>query len=308
MSLPDGYLNYPHRSHGMDHERYDWSMLVKRKPVTWPAGARVALWITVALEWFPLDMSSTPFRIPGGMARAYPDYWDYTLRDYGNRVGVFRIMQVLDKLGIKASAAFNSALAERHPFLLEQVTKRGWEIIAHGVDMGHPHYGGMPREEEEALVAKSIETLRQASGQAVRGWWSPIKSQSENTADLAAAQGIDYICDWVNDDMPYLFRTSAGAIHCMPHPFEQDDQQMLITCRQSEAEFVAQVHDQFRCLDEEAREQGGRIMALCLHPWVSGQPYRIKALEAALAPIVASEATWVATGAEILDAFTANDD
>ena len=305
MSLPDDYLTYPHRSHGMDHERYDWSMLVKRKPVTWPGGARVALWITVALEWFPLDMTATPFRVPGGMSRPYPDYWDYTSRDYGNRVGVFRIMKLLDELGITASAAFNSALAERHPFLVEQVNKRGWEIIAHGVDMGHPHYGGMARGQEQELIASALETLRQASGQAVRGWLSPLKSQSENTAELAAAQGLDYICDWVNDDMPYPLATAAGTIHNMPHPFEQDDQQMMITCRQSETEFVAQVHDQFHCLDREAREQGGRIMALSLHPWVSGQPYRIKALEAALAPIVASDSVWVATGAEILDAFTA---
>ena len=305
MGLPDDYLKYPHRRPGMDHDRYDWSILFRRPKVSWPNGARVALWVVPALEWFPLDMPGQPFRVPGGLARPYPDYWNYTLRDYGSRVGIFRIMQVLDKLGIKASVAVNSALAERHPFLVEQINRRGWEIIAHGVDMGHLHHGGLAKDAEAKQVGEAVATLRRLSGQAVTGWLSPGKSESENTLDLVAAEGIEYVCDWVNDDLPYPLRTAHGTIHAMPHSFEIDDAQMLVHLHHTEDQFADQVRDQFDTLYQEAADQGGRIMAITLHPWVIGQPYRIKSLERALAHIMAQDGVWPATGAEILAAFKA---
>ncbi len=150
MSLGDEYLKYTKRRYGMDHDRYQWSILQKRKPVTWPGGAKVALWVVPALEFFPLDQSAKPFKAPGGMVTPYPDLRHYTLRDYGNRVGVFRVFEVLDGLGIKASVAVNSKVAERYPFLIHEIGRRGWEIIAHGVDMGRLHYGGMDEAEEAA--------------------------------------------------------------------------------------------------------------------------------------------------------------
>ena len=175
MSLPNDYAtNYPKRGHGMDHDRYAWSQLHERPAITWPNGARVALWVVTQLQWFPLDMKpGVP--VPAGMARPYPDYWDYTLRDYGNRIGVYRIFKVLDKLGIRTSVAMNSALAEMYPYLVGQVNQRGYELIANGLDMGHPHYGGMDRGEEAARIKEVLETLRGMSGQAVRGWLSPIR-------------------------------------------------------------------------------------------------------------------------------------
>ncbi len=303
MSLPDDYLVYPKRRYGMDHEWYEWSMLPRRKPVAWPNGARIALWVVPALEFFPLDQPAQPFRAPGGMVTPYPDLRHYTLRDYGNRVGIFRIMKLLDRLGITASVAVNSAVARRYPFLIEEVVRRGWEIIANGVDMGKLHYGGLDQEEEKALVAEALGTLREASGQPVTGWLSPAKSESMNTLDLVAAQGIEYVCDWVNDDMPYPITTKGGEIHSMPHAYELDDQTVIFQYRQSEVEFMEQVMDQFDMLYREAGEQGGRIMALSIHPWMSGQPHRIKALERALEHVMGHGGVWPATGAEILAAF-----
>ncbi|MDP6830818.1 MAG: polysaccharide deacetylase family protein [Alphaproteobacteria bacterium] len=302
MSLPDDYLKYPKRGHGMDHDRYTWSQLHERPNVAWPNGARVALWVVTQLQWFPMDMKPA-VPVPGGMARPYPDSWNYTLRDYGNRIGVFRLFKVLDKLGIKGSVAMNSALAEMVPYLVEQVNRRGWELIANGLDMGHPHHGDMDRDEEAALIRGVLETLRGLSGQPVRGWLSPIRSESMNTPDRVAAEGIDYICDWANDDMPYEFRTASGAIHNMPHAMEIDDQQVLITLRHTEQEYVDQLKDQFDCLYRESESKGGRIMAISLNPWVTGQAYRIKALEGALSYIMGHDGVWSATGSEILDAF-----
>ena len=304
MSLPDDYLEYPKRGHGMDHDRYTWSMLKDRPAVTWPNGARVALWVVTQLQWFPLDMKPA-IPVPAGMARPYPDSWNYTLRDYGNRIGVYRIFKVLDKLGIRSSVAINSALAEMYPYLLEQVVARDWEVIANGLDMGHPHHGDMDSQEEAALIKGVLETLRSISGQAVRGWLSPIRSESMNTPDLAAAEGIEYLCDWANDDMPYPFETASGTILNMPHTMELDDQQILITLRHTEQEYVDQLKDQFDCLYAESESSGGRIMAINLNPWVTGQAYRIKALEGALSYIMSHDCVWSATGAEILDTYKA---
>ncbi|MDP6708682.1 MAG: polysaccharide deacetylase family protein [Alphaproteobacteria bacterium] len=305
MALPDDYLVYPRRARGMDHDRYDWSTLPERDKVAWPDGARVALWVVVALEWFPLDQTGKPFVLPGGFNRPYPDYWNYTTRDYGNRNGIFRVMKVLDELGIRASAAMNSAVAERHPSLVAEVDKRGWEVVAHGVDMGRPLYGGMDAAEEEAVIAESVTTLRRLSGQAVTGWLSPGRSESFATPDLLAKHGLAYLLDWANDDLPYPMRTEAGEIFAMPHSHEIDDRLIMVQNHHSEDSFEQQIKDQFDTLYAEAETGGGRVLAISLHPWVIGQPFRIKSLARALAHVMGHDGVWPATGAEILEAFKA---
>ena len=305
MSLPDDYLNYPLRRYGMDHDRYDWSMLPERRPVVWPGQARVALWVVPALEWFPLNMGGLPFKPPGAMQTAYPDLRHYTLRDYGNRVGIFRIMKALEKHGIRPSVAVNAAVALRYPALIKECTQRGWEIMANGLDMDHLHHGGLAADEEKKLIDTTLDVLRQASGQAVRGWLSPAKSESAATLDLLGAAGLDYVCDWVNDDMPYAMRTASGPIHAMPHPIDMDDYTILVQNHHTEDDFRDQLCDQFDVLYKESASQGGRVMAISLHPWVIGQPYRMRALEEALAHIMRHQGVWAATGSEILDAWKA---
>jgi peptidoglycan/xylan/chitin deacetylase (PgdA/CDA1 family) len=294
--LPDEYLEYPKRRYGMDHDRYEWSILPRRKSVAWPGGARIALWVTVSLQWFPLDMKGQPFKPPGALQTAYPDLRHYTLRDYGNRVGIFRVMKALERHAIRASAAMNSALAVRYPSLLKEVVSRNWEIIAHGVDMDHLHYDGMT--DEQGLISRTLNALPK-----VRGWLSPAKSESRQTLELLAGAGVEYVCDWVNDDMPYPVKAAGKTLFAMPHSADIDDYQILVNNHHTEDEFRDQLIDQFEVLDQESRTQGGRIMALSLHPWVIGQPYRIGALESALAHIMRQPGVWAATGAEILDAW-----
>jgi len=296
--ISDDYLKYPKRRHGMDHDRYAWSVLNKREKIKWPGGHRIALWVTVALEWFPLDMKGQPFKPPGALQTAYPDLRHYTLRDYGNRVGIFRVMKALERHGIRASVAVNAAVAARYPALLKELISRSWEILGHGLDMDHLHYEGMG--DEKALIQKSLQILPK-----VRGWLSPAKSESHQTLDLLAAEGIDYVCDWVNDDMPYEIRTTAKNLFSMPHSSDIDDYAILVNNHHDEDEYRDQLTDQFDLLYGEAATQGGRIMAISLHPWVIGQPYRIGALESALAHIMRHPGVWPATGAEILDAWKA---
>ncbi len=303
MSLPDDYLSYPLRRHGMDQDRYDWAMAPERKPIAWPGGARIALWVVPALEFFPLDQPAQPFRAPGGMVTPYPDLRHYTLRDYGNRVGVFRVFKALDRLGIKATVAINAKVAERYPFLVGEVTRRGWEVMAYGVDMGRLHYGGMAIGEETAQVEDALAIVRAASGQPVTGWLSPAKSQSMNTLDLIAARGIEYVADWIGDDMPFPLRTESGEITSLPLSHEIDDQTIMHHYQHSEAQFLEAVRDQFDVLYRESSPEDGRLMTLAIHPWMSGQPHRIGFLERALEHLIGHDGVWTATGAEIVEAY-----
>jgi peptidoglycan/xylan/chitin deacetylase (PgdA/CDA1 family) len=300
VSLPSSYFDYPYRRPGMDHDRYSYSNLFNRKPVVWPDQARVALWIVPTLEFFPLDMAPKGVKPPGGLERPYPDYWNYTLRDYGNRVGFARVFRALESRGLKVSVPMSARLAERYPHVLDEVNRLGFELVAHGIDMNHIHTTGVGREVEQDLVDRSLFTLRRLSGQPVKGWYSPAYSETHNTLDLVAAAGCDYVCDWVNDDLPYPLRTKTGHLHSMPHAYEISDLQLFHFYKYKPAQFVEQVMDHFELLYREAATGGGRIVALSLRPWISGVPHRIGAVEQVLDLMLRHGGVWSATGAEIL--------
>lgn len=307
MPLDPEHLAYPNRRYGMDHDRYAWSMLKDRPPVAWPGAAPLALWVSIAVEVFPLDQQGKPFRLPGGMVTPYPDLRHYSLRDYGARVGVWRILDLLDRLGLPATWLVNGRAAERYPYLLRALAARpGDEIAAHGWDMDHPHHGGQPEAEERALVGRTLSTLTEATGRAVRGWVSPGRSESAATPELLADAGVTWFGDWINDDMPYAFRTRAGPLTAMPLTVDLDDRQVLVEQRHAEADFVDQLADQARYLRREAAAGGGRILSLSLHPWVIGQPHRIGALESALERILAAGGVWAATASQIEAAWKAS--
>ena len=305
MTVGKDYLRYANRRAAMDHERYGRDNVFARAPLVWPGGARVALWLMPLVEFFPLDMPLNA--VPGGMTRPYPDYWNYTLRDYGNRVGIYRILRALDARGLKASVAFNAAAAARDRFLLDQVMRRGWEVVAMGLDMGRIHHGGVARPTEAGWVAEAVDTLRRLTGAPIAGWLSPALSESFDTPDLVAAAGIEYLCDWMNDDLPYWFsvRQPAGAarIVAMPHGHEISDLKLIGDYGHTAAQYAEQVIGYFDFLYREAGQHGGRILALPLRPWLIGVPHRIAALERILDHVGGRDGVWPATGAEILAAW-----
>ena len=305
MALDPEFLEYPRRGYGMDHDRYDWSMLSDRKPVTWPGGKRLALWVNVCLQFFPLDQQGKPFAPPGGMTMPYPDLRHFTLRDYGNRVGIFRFLKAFERYGVTPTFSVNSALAERNHYLMHILRDRGNEISCHGWHMDAPHYGGQDPDEERALVEKSLTTLRELSGQEVTGWLSPSRNESPITPELLAANGIEYFSDWVNDDMPYKFRTDKGPLWAMPLSTELEDRFILMNNLHSEASYVQQICDACDYLRNEADNGGGRILALNIHPWMLGQPHRIGKLEQVLDYVTGQDGVWSASAAEILAAFRA---
>ena len=304
--LPQSYFEYPWRRKGLDHERFPHRNLPHMAPVVWPGKARVALWVAVHMGHFPMDMSLKPFTATGGMERPYPSYWDYTQRDYGNRIGVYRLMKALDARGLKATALMSSVLAKRYPALMSEIKASDWEVAAAGVDMGKIHHGGLPEAEERALVKEAVDTLRGAFGSKVRGWHSPAHSQSMRTLDLVAGAGLDYVTDWINDDMPYEMTTSAGSLTAMPLAWDMSDQRLLFQQHMATEDFIDQVKRAFKVLYAEAASTGGgRILTLTLTPWLMGQPHRIKALGGLLDHLLSHVGVWPGTGAEIVDAWRA---
>ena len=305
MSLPQTYLEYPRRGRGMDHDRFDYASLFKREPVRWPGDARVALVVVPVLEWFPLDMNPSQMLVKavGGMERPYPDYWNYTTRDYGTRVGVYRIFKVLEELGLPASVAINSQLALRHPFLLREITRRNWEVVGQGLDMSHVAHGKTPEAQESQWISSALAQLRQASGQPVRGWLSPMQSESHATLDLLSENGVDYTLDWNIDDLPVRLNARAGAVYGVPYALDVNDRQSLLDFNLSNSDYVEQLVDAFTTLWKEAGDFGGRVMAVSAHSWLSGQAHRIRAFREALQVMRSHAGVWPATYSQMLDAY-----
>jgi len=304
MSLSDDYLQYPQRSYGMDHERYSWSMLADRKSVQWPDAKQLALWVNVNLQFYPMNQRGVPFAVPGGMTMPYPDLRHYSLRDYGNRVGLFRILKALDRFNITPSFAVNSRLLERTPYLVGLLRERGNEILGHGLHMDALHYGGQDESEERAQISESLDCLRELTQQSVTGWLSPVRSESENTPDLLAEHGIRYFADWVNDDMPYEFKTRAGSLIAMPLSNEVEDRFVIVSNQHSEASWAEQVDDAANYLLAEAQASGGRILGLNIHPWLLGHAHRIKFFEDVLASLSTNPLVWSASPSAILETWS----
>ena len=303
MSLDPTYLDYAKRRLGYDHDLYPYEMLPKRAPIAWPDGKTVATWIVVSLEWFPITPEDKPFRAPGHMQTAYPDYRHYTAREYGTRVGFYRLLDAFAKAGVRVSVAANSAIAERYPSIIRDIVAAGHEIIAHSTDMNGTIASGLPLEEERALIASSLDTFERVAGFRPRGWHSIARSQSFNTVPLLKDLGVAYCVDWANDEMPWAF---ANGLVNVPLNHELSDRQILNVQQQSVDSYAEQILDAHDWLSAEASTQGGgRLLPLHLTPYIIGLPYRMDAFEALLAELAARPQTWFATGGDVLDRFNA---
>jgi allantoinase len=302
VALDPSYLEYPHRRKGYDHDLYEWSCIFSRKPVQWPDGKGVAVWVCVSLEWFPMTPSDKPFRAPGHMVTPYPDYRHYTAREYGTRVGFYRLLDAFKKVGVKASIATNAAIAERYPQIIRDIVAEGHEIIAHSTDMNGTIATGLPEQDERALIQKSLATLEAVAGKRPSGWHSIARSQSWNTPKLLAEAGLTYMCDWVNDELPYRFKN--GLIN-LPLNHELSDRQIITVQQQSADSYAQQMQDAFDWLATESAKHGGRVLPLHITPYIMALPYRIGAFEKLLTHLAAQPAAWFATGEQIVASWQA---
>jgi allantoinase len=297
MTLDAAYLDYPNRRYGYDHTIYPWSALHQRAPIVWPCQKSVAVWICVSLEYFPLTPNDTPFRAPGHMQTAYPDYRHYTARDYGTRIGLYRLLDVFKALNIRASFATNAAIAERYPQIIADIIADAHEIIAHSTDMNGTIATGITEADERLLIQNSVATLHKTSGVRPTGWHSIARSQSWHTPDLLSEAGLSYCCDWVNDEMPY--RLNNGLIN-LPLNHELSDRQIITTQQHSIESYATQITDAYTWLEQEAVHYGGRMLPLHITPYIIGLPYRIDGFATLLATLAKKPTAWFATGHDIV--------
>lgn len=305
MSLDPSYLEYPKRRRGMDHDYYPYSNFFERKPLQWPNAKKLLIWPVISLEYFPMIPKDDPFRAPGHMQTAYPDYRHYTAREYGTRIGIYRLLGAFEKVGAKISVATNSVIAERYPELIADILSGGHEIIAHSTDMNGTIAGGMDEADEKALITDSLDALEKATGARPRGWLSIARSQSFNTAKLLTEAGIDYMCDWANDELPYAFHTQAGPIRNLPLNHELSDRQIINVQQQSIDSYAQQMTDAADWLVREAEQFGGRMMPMHLTPYIMGLPYRIGAFETLIAGLARRPDIGFARGDTIIDNWSA---
>lgn len=286
----------------MDNPYYDWSPISSRPPLRWANDARVALCVIVSLEtmeWLPPKGSFIP---PSALIQkaypAIPDLHEVSPHEYGNRVGVFRVMRVLDKYGIKGTAALDAGIAEGYPFIIRQCQQRGWEFIGHGLSFSRMITERMSDEREH--IRRSLDALKRATGQFPAGWVGADYGESTRTVGLLAEMGVRYVCDWPNDEQPYRMKVPAGQMVSLPVMLDLDE---VLTHRMRGIpiwRWSQMVTEAFDRLYQDGAASG-RVLVLNLHPYLIGQPCRIKYLDEALGYIMRREGVWAATGSEIVD-------
>jgi allantoinase len=290
------------RRPGMDNPYYAYAPLPARPRLRWPSGARVAFWVLLHLEYWELDPPKEAVRDPrfvSEFGNFFPDYRTWSQREYGNRVGIFRILEVLDRYGIKATVAAGSAACVRYPALIAEFSRRGYELVAHGTHATRLISSRMSEAEERQFIGEAIQAVARATGKLPRGWLGQDHGESARTPRLLAEAGMDYLLDWANDDQPYAMRVGAPLI-AIPNQVEWDDVQLFWLRRVDSWRYPALVGEAIEVLHQEG-EQSGRSFGLSLHPWLFGMAHRIRYLDEALGRITAHRGLWQATACEIAD-------
>jgi allantoinase len=283
-----------------DPQLYDYLPYDERRPkIRWPNGARVAFWVAPNIEFYELNPPKNPTR--ASWPRPLPDVQNYSNRDYGNRAGFQRMLEAMDRCGVRGSVSLNVAVCDHHPEIIEECAKRGWEFYSHGT-YNTRYMFNMSEDQERELIQDSIDTIRKHTGQKLDGWLSPALSYTERTLDLVAEMGLIYVCDLFHDDQPAPLKIASGRLASIPYSLEMNDFISLVVNLVSPRRYGEILKRQFDRLYAEG-EDSGTVMCIPLHPYLVGQPYRIKAFEEALSYITRHDKVWLATGREIARHF-----
>lgn len=285
-----------------EHDRFPYSAIVDRPRLHWPNGARIAVWVIPNIEHFLFDRPSSS--IIQSTTGFVPDVLNYSWRDYGVRVGIWRLMDVLEKYGVKGTVALNADVCRRYPRIIEAGRALGWEWMGHGTN-NSTVINGQSEDEERHLITGVLDTIEASTGARPRGWLSPALTESHRTLDILAAAGIRYVANWVNDEQPYRMRVASGEMLSLPYSVELNDYTAFLEQGLSGEDFARAIRDQFDVLYEDGAKTG-RVMAICLHPFLIGHPHRSKHFAEALAHITSRRDVWLATGGEIANWYNGN--
>lgn len=283
----------------MTNPLYDYSAIVGRPPLTLPGGASLAVWFAVAVEHYPFGRPS--LSMAPHTAELVPDPINYAWRDYGNRVGAFRLMDVLGAAEVPVTAITNSDACEHHPALIEAAVEHGWRWVAHGANQATWQVG-LERDAELAVVGEVTATIERATGQRPVGWLGPGLTATMHTSDVLAELGYRYTLDWASDDQPFWMNVAAGRLASIPYSRELNDLPAFALYHQTGPQFAESILD---AVDQMLSESAGsgRVLGIGLHPFLVGQPWRAIHLARALEALRAREGVWLTTSDAICDWF-----
>lgn len=285
-----------------DPELYDYSPYRGRARIAWPGGKSIAVWVAPNLEFYEIDPPANPHR--KSWARPHPDVVGYGHRDYANRVGHWRMAEAMERHGFKGSVSLSVALCQHHPEVVEHANQLGWEFFSHGIYNTRYTYG-MDEAQERAIIEDSIRTVREATGQSIKGWLAPALTHTERTFDLLGEYGFTYTCDLYHDDQPAPVKVKTGRLVSMPYSLEVNDHYGFFIYNMSPRQYADALIRQFERLAREG-EQSGTVMCIPLHSYLIGQPHRIGAFEEVLRHIAADPRCWITRAGDIADYFIAN--
>lgn len=292
-------------SAGMDHAHYPFRRLPDAPRFTWPGGARIAFTVTLMLDVWEVDPPEGASRDPrmvSPLGNFFPDWLTWSQREYGARVGIFRVLEVLDTFAITPSVALGAAAVTRYPELIDELLRRRAGFMAHGTFATRRIASPMTEADERALIVAGCDAVRAAAGTAPAGWCGQDFGESARTPALLAEAGFAYATDWANDDRPYLLGPYAGrSLLALPPQPEWNDLECMALRRVSPAVWADSVADGFAFLHDE----GGATFNLTLHPFVAGQAHRIRYLREALARVLGRPGIWRATTDEVAAAARA---
>ncbi len=282
------------------HNRYDYAPITARAPFTWPQGNGLAVYLGINLEHFAFGEGLGAELAPGG---PQPDVLNYAWRDYGNRVGAWRLLDMLDTLDLPATVLVNSAMYDYAPELIAAHSKRGDEIAGHGRSNSE-RQSTLDEAGEAALIAEATAAITSAEGKPPAGWLSPWIAESRLTPDLLREAGYSYTMNWCMDDQPVWMRTRNGALLSLPYPQEVNDIPAIVARKDSPADFADLIIDTF----DEMLEQSTRqplVMGIALHPYIVGQPARLRHLRRALRHISGRrDDIWLTQAGAIAESFS----
>jgi allantoinase len=285
-------------------ERCDYSAIVDRPPLKLPGGARVAFWTIVNYEVWDIarPMARQVLPAPTGVP-LMPDVVHWAWHEYGMRVGCWRFFELFQRLGIRPTLAANARICEDYPRVAEEAKKNGWEFMGHAYEQMPIH----KVDDQAAMIKRSMDVIERFTGKRPVGWLGPGLTQTLDTPELLAAAGVKYIGDWVYDDEPTFIGTAKGPLVTLPYTIELNDIPMMIVQHHESGYLMQRAIDQFDRLYAEGKDRA-KIVSLAIHPYISGQPHRIKYLEAIYDYVNRFEGVLHWNGAEILDWFLAETD
>jgi peptidoglycan/xylan/chitin deacetylase (PgdA/CDA1 family) len=271
--------------------------------LTPPDGKPLIVHLVVNVEHWQFDqpMPRKIVTAPHG-AESVPDIPNYSWAEYGMRCGMPRLLRMLGDRGLPASTSINAGVIDAYPQCAEAMLAAGWEFIGHGM-----HQKSMQAEQDEAgLIQAALDKLEAFTGRRTRGWLSPGLKETDDTPDILKAAGIDYLCDWVVDDLPTWMKTAHGPLIAMPYNLEINDSIIYAVERHASPEMHRRLVDTLAVFDYELA-QNSRVLALGLHPHLIGVPHRIGYLDKMLDALLARDDVVFMTGSQIADWFTAAD-